>query len=170
MPVTSEVLRHLLLSGPDRLLVTEEVSACALLSQSLPLASPLYNLSFKDSRGVFPGGEKALHFLMLCWNTLYTTSLAIQKTRLIHNQLFFVLRATGWDLLLEVSHDYLCKEQSSLLSAIQCMSLEGRSVFLVDIHHWVNKTKFCVISLQLLCPFDNKQVFVSCWRHQNQGV
>lgn len=66
MPVTSEVLQQLLLSGPDRLLITEGVSACALLSQSLLLASPLYNLFLNDTRGMFPDGEKTLYLLTLC--------------------------------------------------------------------------------------------------------
>lgn len=60
MPVTSEVLQQLLLSGPDRLLMTEGVSAWALLSPSLPLTSPLYNLFLNDTRGMFPDGEKTV--------------------------------------------------------------------------------------------------------------
>jgi len=60
MPATSEVMQQLLLSWLDRLLITEGISACALLSWSLPLASPLYNLFLNDTGVIFPDGEKTV--------------------------------------------------------------------------------------------------------------
>lgn len=82
-----ECCKQLLLSGPDRLLITEGDSAYMLSSHSLPLASPLYNLFLNDA-----GGEKALCLLLLCWSTLPVATLASQQINLIGKQLLFVWR------------------------------------------------------------------------------
>lgn len=68
--MTSEVLQQLLLSVPDRQVITGGVSACASLSRSWPLASPLYNLFLNDTRGMFPDGEEILFPYTLLKDTI----------------------------------------------------------------------------------------------------